>query len=126
MYSKVNIEDAPLRTRTDSEPGVRMLGYEIRAQGDDRPNEQRFNYFEYDADDVVRNHKQLEQEEVFFVLEGRGEMVVGDETFPIEAGDCVVVDPGPWRQIRAETEMRIFTVGAPNVRDDAVFEEVDG
>ncbi|WP_435361869.1 cupin domain-containing protein [Haloarchaeobius sp. DFWS5] len=123
MYSKINVEDAPLRTQTDAEPGVRMLGYELKARGDDRPKELRFNYFEYDAGDVVRRHKQKEQEEVFYVIEGEGTMEVDGDEFEMRAGDCIVVDPGPFRELRAETEMRIFAVGAPNIADDAVFED---
>jgi mannose-6-phosphate isomerase-like protein (cupin superfamily) len=82
----------------------------------------RFNYFFYEAGDTVRRHYQEEQEELFFVVEGRAEMEVGDETFEIEENDFVIVDSGPWRQIHALEDTEIFAVGAPNLRDDAVFE----
>lgn len=123
MYSKINLEEAPDRTRTDEEPAVRMLGYELRDAGEPRPNELRFNYFYYDAGDTVRRHKQNEQEELFFVVDGHATMEVGGDQFELETGDFVVVDPGPWRQIHAHEDTEIFAVGAPNVRDDAVFEE---
>lgn len=123
MYSKINLEDAPDRTRTDSEPAVRMLGYELRQAGEPRPTEMRFNYFYYDEGDTVRNHKQKEQEELFYVISGHAVMEVGDESFEIETDDVVVVDPGPWRQIHALEPTEIFAVGAPNLPDDAVFEE---
>lgn len=122
-YSKINIDDAPTRTRTDDEPGVKTLGYELKAADEDRPNQMRFNYFVYEPGDVVRRHTQVEQEETFFVFEGRGRMVVGDEEFGIEPGDTVVVDPGPWRHIEADEELRIFAVGAPNLADDVIFLE---
>lgn len=122
-YSKINTDEAQTRTRTDSEPGVKTLGYELKAADEPRPNEMRFNYFVYEPGDTVRRHTQVEQEETFFVVEGWGRMVVGDETFAIEAGDTVVVDPGSWRHIEAEEEMRIFAVGAPNRPDDVIFLE---
>ncbi|MFC6719795.1 cupin domain-containing protein [Natrialbaceae archaeon GCM10025810] len=123
MYSKINVEDAEWRTQTNSEPAVKTLGYEIKTRDESRPNEQRFNYFHYDAGDVVRRHKQIEQEEVFYIERGSGTMEVDGEEFPYETGDVIVVDAGPWRQIKAEEETRIFAVGAPNVRDDAIFED---
>ncbi|WP_435158253.1 cupin domain-containing protein [Haladaptatus sp. DFWS20] len=122
MYSKINLDEAPDRTRTDEEPAVRMLGYELRERGESRPEEMRFNYFYYDAGNTVRRHTQKEQEELFFVVKGRATMEVGEEEFEINSGDFVVVDPGPWRQIHAHEDTEIFAVGAPNVRDDAVFE----
>ncbi|MEF8812942.1 MAG: cupin domain-containing protein [Halovenus sp.] len=123
MYSKINVADAPDRTRTDEEPAVRTLGYEIRERGDSRPEKMRFNYFFYNEGDAVRRHKQHEQEELFFVVSGHATMEVGGEEFEIETGDVIVVDPGPWRQIRAHEETEIFAVGAPNLPDDVLFED---
>lgn len=39
-------------------------------------------------------HKHEDLEEVYFVLSGRGKMVVGDEEFPIQEGDAFHVPPG--------------------------------
>lgn len=123
MYAKFNLDDAEWRTRTDSEPAVKTIGYEMKQADGERPVKTRFNYFHYDTGDVVRRHKQLEQEEVFYIERGSGVFEVDGEEFPYETGDVIVVDPGPWRQITAEEETRIFAVGAPNVADDAVFED---
>lgn len=122
MYSKINLDDVEEHTRTNEEPAVRMIGYDLKNQGEPRPNELRFNYFYYDEGDTVRRHYQKEQEELFYVVEGRARMEVGDEEFEIETDDFVIVDPGPWRVIHALEPTEIFAVGAPNIRDDAVFE----
>jgi quercetin dioxygenase-like cupin family protein len=122
-YSKINVNNAPSRERTDAEPAVKTLGYEFKADDEPRPNEMRFNYFLYEPGDTVRRHTQIEQEETFFIVEGKGRMRVGDDEFDIEAGDVVIVDPGPWRQIVADEAMRIFAVGAPNLPEDVIFEE---
>jgi quercetin dioxygenase-like cupin family protein len=122
MYSKINLDEVDKSTRTDAEPAVKMIGYALKTRGDSRPNELRFNYFFYDEGDTVRRHYQEEQEELFYVVEGRVRMDVDDEEIELEEDDFVVVDPGPWRQIHALEDTEIFAVGAPNLRDDAVFE----
>lgn len=121
-YSKIALEDVDESTRTDDEPAVKMIGYDLKTAGENRPNEMRCNYFYYDAGDRVRRHYQKEQEEIFYVVSGRARMEVDGEEFEIEADDCIVVDPGPMRQIHALMDTEIFAVGAPNRRDDAVFE----
>jgi len=123
MYSKINLAEVERSTRTDEEPAVKMIGYDLKMANEPRPNEMRFNYFYYDAGDTVRNHYQKEQEELFYVVEGHAEMQIGEKTFEIKTDDFIVVDPGPWRQIHAIEDTEIFAVGAPNIRDDAVFAE---
>jgi mannose-6-phosphate isomerase-like protein (cupin superfamily) len=122
-YSKIGLEDVDASTRTDAEPAVKMIGYDLKTRGDDRPNEMRVNYFYYDEGDAVRRHYQQQQEEIFYVVSGHARMEIDGEEFDIEAGDCIVVDPGPMRQIHALEATEIFAVGAPNLREDAVFEE---
>jgi mannose-6-phosphate isomerase-like protein (cupin superfamily) len=40
-----------------------------------------------------------EQEEVYFVLEGTGEMCLGEERTPIRGGEAVYIPPGEYHQI---------------------------
>jgi len=39
-------------------------------------------------------HSHPDMEEVYFVISGEGTMVVGEEQFPIKAGDALYVPPG--------------------------------
>ena len=39
-------------------------------------------------------HSHDDMEEVYFVLSGKGKMVIGEETFPIQAGDAFYVPLG--------------------------------
>lgn len=121
-YSKISLEDAEERTRRGDEPTIRALGYELRDRGDSRPRKIRFNYFHYEEGDAVRRHRQQEQEELLFVVDGRVSIEADDEEFTAETGDFVVFDPDSWRRTRALTETEIFALGAPNVADDHVFE----
>ncbi|WP_255171397.1 cupin domain-containing protein [Natrononativus amylolyticus] len=125
-YSKISLTEVEGRTKNSSVPMVKSLGYELRARGDPRPRELRFNYFYYETGQAVPRHTQQKQEEVFFIVEGRCRVEVDGEEFEVEAGDVVVIDPGPWRQITALEPAEIFAIGAPNVRDDAVFEDQTG
>jgi Uncharacterized conserved protein, contains double-stranded beta-helix domain len=40
-------------------------------------------------------HAHYVNEEMFLVLEGRGRLRLGDETYPLRAGDIIAVPPGP-------------------------------
>ena len=40
-----------------------------------------------------------EQEEVYFVVSGEGEMCLGEERQPIQAGQCVQIPPGVFHQL---------------------------
>lgn len=125
-YSKINLDEAEDRARTPDEPVIRAIGYELRNRGDPRPRKMRFNYFYYEEGNVARRHRQEEQEELLFVIDGRIEIEVDGEEFTAETGDFVVFDSDSWRQVRALRDTEIFAVGAPNVADDAVFEDEAG
>ena len=43
---------------------------------------------------TTTGHSHENLEEVYFVISGEGTMVVGDEKFPIKAGDALYVEPG--------------------------------
>lgn len=40
-----------------------------------------------------------EQEEVYFIVEGTGEMCLGDERLEVKAGQCVQIPPGVFHQL---------------------------
>lgn len=123
MYSKISLNEVEGRTENPSVPVVQPLGYELRVRGDSRPQEMRFNYFLYETGQAVPRHTQQKQEELFFIVEGHCRIEVDGKEFEAEAGDIVVIDPGPWRQITALEPTEIFAIGAPNIRDDVVFED---
>lgn len=39
-------------------------------------------------------HAHDDMEEIYYFLSGEGIMVVGDDEFPVQAGDCLYVPPG--------------------------------
>ncbi|HEY0545421.1 MAG TPA: cupin domain-containing protein [Pyrinomonadaceae bacterium] len=43
---------------------------------------------------TVGRHHHLETEEIYYILRGKGRMIVGDETREVEAGDAVFIPRG--------------------------------
>lgn len=41
-------------------------------------------------------HSHDDMEEIYYFISGEGEMVVGDDRYPIKAGDCLYVPPGEY------------------------------
>jgi mannose-6-phosphate isomerase-like protein (cupin superfamily) len=74
-----------------------------------------------------RRHRDLGQEEVFVVLEGRLTMLLGEppERIDLSARGVVSVEPGTALQLRNETddEVVVFAYGAPPVTGQAEFIE---
>ena len=55
----------------------------------------------------------IEGPAIFHFLEGTGQMIVGEKTYPIQAGATVVVPDGAARGITAETQLAFLAVRLP-------------
>jgi mannose-6-phosphate isomerase-like protein (cupin superfamily) len=65
-----------------------------------------------DSGDLYPAHSHDEQEEVFLVLAGSGEIVAGDETIPLDGDTIVRVGPRIPRQLRSGPEgLRALALG---------------
>jgi mannose-6-phosphate isomerase-like protein (cupin superfamily) len=72
-------------------------------------------------------HYHAKTEEIYFVLEGKGEMRVGEETAIVERGDAVAIPPGAVHQIRntGSGVLRFLCCCAPGYEhDDTVLSEM--
>lgn len=60
-------------------------------------------------------HYHPETEEIYYVLEGSGEMRIGVETSPVRPGDAIAIPPGAVHQIRntGGGQLRILCCCAP-------------
>ena len=65
-------------------------------------------------------HYHPRTEEIYYVLEGRGTMRVGDETRPVGAGDAIAIPPGTMHQIRnaGSVVLRFLCCCAPAYEDE--------
>jgi mannose-6-phosphate isomerase-like protein (cupin superfamily) len=73
----------------------------------------------------TQRHYHADTEELYVLLEGGGEMEVDGERAHVEAGDAVLIPPGAWHQIRADSggELRFLCCCAPPYRDEDTFFE---
>jgi mannose-6-phosphate isomerase-like protein (cupin superfamily) len=71
----------------------------------------------------TQRHYHREAEEIYFLLEGSGEMEVEDERAHVSAGDAVLIPPGAWHQIRADTDvsLRFLCCCSPPYRHEDTY-----
>lgn len=70
-------------------------------------------------------HYHKRSEEIYFILEGSGTMELGEETRQVDPGDAILIPPGEWHQIIADssTELRFLCCCAPPYsHEDTYFE----
>lgn len=71
----------------------------------------------------TERHYHRASEEIYFILSGSGEMTVGDEIRSIGGGDAVLIPPGAWHTLRADTPMRFLCCCAPPYSHEDTFME---
>ncbi len=75
------------------------------------------------AGQATQRHYHKETEEIYFILEGRAEMEVDGETREVAPGDAILLPPGAWHVIRAQTPLRFLCSCAPPYsHEDTYFE----
>lgn len=52
-------------------------------------------------------HKHNDCEELYFFLEGEGEMKIDNKTFSVKKGDFVVIEKGEWHSLRNNNKKKI-------------------
>jgi mannose-6-phosphate isomerase-like protein (cupin superfamily) len=72
---------------------------------------------------ATERHYHLESEEIYYLVEGTGEMELDDERCPVAPGDAVLIPPGAWHQIRAAAggPLRFLCCCAPPYRHEDTF-----
>ena len=72
----------------------------------------------------TQRHYHAESEEIYYVVEGSGEMELDGERRPVAVGDAVLIPPGARHQIRADAEgLRFLCCCAPAYRHEDTFFE---
>jgi mannose-6-phosphate isomerase-like protein (cupin superfamily) len=68
-------------------------------------------------------HYHREAEEIYFLLDGTGEMEVGGERRTVSTGDAILIPPGAWHQIRATADhpLRFLCCCSPPYRHEDTF-----
>jgi mannose-6-phosphate isomerase-like protein (cupin superfamily) len=115
-----------IRSRDRAEPFVTADGSTIRSLLD-RSNAPVANQSLAEAtlaagEATVRHHHRA-SEEIYYLIEGAGEMEVDGERAPVAAGDAILIPPGAWHQIRASADgpLRLLCACAPPYRHEDTF-----
>jgi mannose-6-phosphate isomerase-like protein (cupin superfamily) len=75
-----------------------------------------------EAGQATERHYHAESEEIYYVVEGSGEMELDGERRPVAVGDAVLIPPGARHQIRADAGgLRFLCCCAPAYRHDDTF-----
>ena len=70
---------------------------------------------------ATQNHYHKLSEELYFILQGEGSMTIGEETRRVIPGDGILIPPGQWHTITAETDLRFLCCCAPPYSHEDTF-----
>ena len=70
---------------------------------------------------ATERHYHARTEEIYFLLEGTGEMELDGERRRVEPGDAVLIPPGTWHQIIAVDALRFLCCCAPPYSHEDTF-----
>ena len=65
------------------------------------------------AGGATDRHYHKLSEELYFLLEGDGRMEIDGQTRDVGPGDAILIPPGAWHQITANTPLRFLCCCAP-------------
>jgi mannose-6-phosphate isomerase-like protein (cupin superfamily) len=73
---------------------------------------------------ATERHYHAEAEEIYYLVEGTGELELDGERRHVGVGDAVLIPPGAWHQIRAGgQQLRFLCCCAPPYRHEDTFFE---
>jgi mannose-6-phosphate isomerase-like protein (cupin superfamily) len=77
------------------------------------------------AGGATQRHYHRETEEIYYVVEGSGDMEVDGERAHVSPGDAILIPPGAWHEIRADgtSGLRFLCCCAPPYRHEDTFFE---
>ena len=115
-----------IRSRAQAEPFTTTDGSTIRSLLD-RSNapvaHQSLAEATIEAGETTARHHHRESEEIYYLVEGAGEMEIDGERARVAAGDAILIPPGAWHQIRADAgePVRLLCACAPPWRRDDTY-----
>jgi mannose-6-phosphate isomerase-like protein (cupin superfamily) len=72
---------------------------------------------------ATQRHHHRETEEIYYIVEGSGEMEIDGERAHVAPGDAILIPPGAWHEICADAagELRFLCCCAPAYRHEDTF-----
>jgi mannose-6-phosphate isomerase-like protein (cupin superfamily) len=115
-----------IRSRAQAEPFTTNDGSTIRSLLD-RSNaavaHQSLAEATIEAGQTTLRHHHRASEEIYYLVEGAGEMEIDGERARVTAGDAILIPPGAWHQFRADAagSVRLLCACAPPWRPDDTY-----
>src|SRR6187551_2290227 len=75
------------------------------------------------AGQSTQRHHHKVTEEIYFILEGQGIIEVDGDRRAVGPGDAILLPPGAWHTIRAETPLHFLCACAPPYSHDDTYLE---
>ena len=72
---------------------------------------------------ATERHYHAETEEIYYLVEGSGEMELDGDRRPVSPGDAILIPAGAWHEITAKSELRFLCCCVPPYTDDDTFFE---
>jgi mannose-6-phosphate isomerase-like protein (cupin superfamily) len=69
----------------------------------------------------TQRHYHAASEEIYFVLEGEGDVEIDGEVRRLRPGDAALIPPGAWHEITAASALRFLCCCVPPYRDEDTF-----
>jgi mannose-6-phosphate isomerase-like protein (cupin superfamily) len=69
----------------------------------------------------TERHYHAASEEIYFVLEGDGELEIDGERSRVAAGDAALIPAGAWHEISAASPLRFLCCCSPPYSDEDTF-----
>lgn len=78
-----------------------------------------------EPEQATERHYHAESEEIYFLLEGSGELEIDGERSRVAAGDAILIPPGARHRLRADESgpLRLLCCCAPAYRHEDTFFE---
>jgi mannose-6-phosphate isomerase-like protein (cupin superfamily) len=73
------------------------------------------------AGGATERHYHKLSEELYYILEGRGEMEIDGEMREVAPGDAILIPAGAWHTIRAKESLRFLCCCAPPYSHDDTY-----
>ena len=62
------------------------------------------------ANKETSGHRHVGQEEIYFFVEGKGEMTINHRRFPVEKGDVILIEDGDFHQVHNTGHLGLYFV----------------
>ena len=62
------------------------------------------------ANQSTTGHNHVGQEEVYFFVDGKGEMEIDDNRFPVKAGDVICIEDGEFHKVHNTGHLGLYFV----------------